>query len=371
MSTVFADRHATEQATAMPRFSTDAARWKAVRNRNPAADGHFLYAVRTTGVFCYPSCAARPALKENVAFHVSAADAERAGFRPCKRCRPDLPPRAEREAALVAVACRTMESADEPTRLAALAASAGLSPHHFHRIFKRIAGVTPKAYADAHRQQKIQDSLTAGSGVTEGLYAAGFNSSGRFYGVSAELLGMKPSAYRDGGHDEVIWHAVGACSLGTVLVAATPSGVCAILLGDDADSLVEELETRFPRATLSEPEPGFTDLVERVVAFVDNPSGTGNLGLPLDIRGTAFQRRVWEALQKIPAGKTASYKDIAVRIGSPKAVRAVAQACRSNALALAIPCHRVVRSDGGLSGYRWGIDRKRQLLSQERKHARE
>ena len=297
MSTVFADRHPAGQATAMPRFSTDAARWKAVRNRDAAADGHFFYAVRTTGVFCYPSCAARPALKENVAFHASAADAE--------------------------------------------------------------------------RQQKLQDSLSAGAGVTEDLYAAGFNSSGRFYGVSAGLLGMKPSVYRDGGHDEVIWHAVGACSLGSVLVAATAGGVCAILLGDDADSLVDELETRFPRATLGEPDPGFTDLVERVVAFVDNPSGTGDLGRPLDIRGSAFQRRVWEALQKIPARKTASYKDIAVRIGSPKAVRAVAQACRSNALALAIPCHRVVRSDGGLSGYRWGVDRKRRLLSQERKHARE
>ena len=371
MSTVFADRHPTGQATAMPRFSTDAARWKAVRNRDAAADGHFLYAVRTTGVFCYPSCAARPALKGNVAFHASAADAERAGFRPCKRCCPDLPPRAEREAALVAVACRTIEFADEPPRLAALAASAGLSPHHFHRVFKRVAGVTPKAYADAHGQQKLQDSLSAGAGVTEGLYPAGSNSSGRFYGVSAGLLGMKPSVYRDGGHDEVIWHAVGACSLGSVLVAATAGGVCAILLGDDTDSLVDEFETRFPKATLGEPDPGFTDLVEQVVAFVDNPSGTGDLGLPLDIRGTAFQRRVWEALQKIPAGKTASYKDIAIRIGSPKAVRAVAQACRSNALALAVPCHRVVRSDGGLSGYRWRIDRKRRLLSQERKYARE
>lgn len=366
MTTVFADCKDDGIAETSPRFATDTDRWQAVRGRDPEADGHFFYSVSTTGVFCYPSCASRPALQENVAFHRTAADAERAGFRPCKRCRPDLAPRAAREAALVARACRTIESADEPPRLAALAAAANLSPHHFHRVFKRVAGVTPKAYADTHRQQKLQDELTAGSGVTDGLYAAGFNSSGRFYGVSAELLGMRPSTYRDGGQGEDIWHAAGVCSLGYVLVGATVRGVCAILLGDDVVALVDELEMRFPNATIQVPGREFEDLVARVAAVVDEPARAADLNLPLDIRGTAFQRRVWEALRNIPVGETASYKEIAKRIGSPGAFRAVAQACRSNALAIAIPCHRVVRSDGGPSGYRWGMERKQRLLAEER-----
>lgn len=348
-------------------FATDAERWEALRRRDPAADGHFFLAVKTTGVYCRPSCPARPARRENVTFYATRADAERAGFRPCKRCRPDEPPRSEREAALVAAACRTIESAEETPRLSELAAQAGVSAYHFHRMFKRVAGVTPKSYAAAHRHSRVQDSLRSGSEVTAAIYAAGFNSSGRFYEVAPEILGMKPSVYRNGGQGEAVWHAVGRCSLGCVLVAATGRGLCAILLGASASELEADLKTRFPHATLTKPAAGFAGWVEKVVRFVDDPARAGGLGLPLDVRGTAFQRRVWEALREIPAGKTATYTEIAERLGSRRAARAVAGACAANALAIAVPCHRVVASNGELAGYRWGVERKRRLLEREQK----
>jgi AraC family transcriptional regulator, regulatory protein of adaptative response / methylated-DNA-[protein]-cysteine methyltransferase len=350
-------------------YGTAAERWEAVRRRDPAADAHFVFSVKTTGVYCRPSCTARAARPENVAFHPTPAAAERAGFRPCQRCRPDLPPRAEREMALVAEACKTIEAADEAPRLAALAASAGLSPHHFHRTFKRITGVTPKAYADAHRQRRVQDRLRSGAAVTEALYGAGFNSSGHFYEATTGMLGMTPSAYRNGGHGEALRHTVRRCSLGYVLVAATERGVCAILLGDDPTALSAELRARFPMARLIEQERGRADWdrwVGEVVRFVDNPGRDEGLGLPLDIRGTAFQRRVWEVLRLIPAGQTASYREVAERLGSPKAVRAVAHACASNTIAVAIPCHRVIGANGDLAGYHWGVERKRRLLEAER-----
>jgi len=349
------------------RFMTDAAKWDAVRRGDPAADGHFFYSVRTTGVYCRPSCAARLARPDNVAFHLSPADAERAGFRPCKRCRPDLPSRAAREAALIAEACRTIESAEEVPRLAELATKAGMSPYHFHRTFKRIAGVTPRSYAAAHRQRRVQESLGSGMGVTEAIYASGFNSSGRFYEATPEMLGMTPSAYRNGGQGETIWYAVRPCTLGCVLVAATQRGLCAILLGEDPAALIADVQDRFPKAKLSEPEAGFAGWITEVVRYVDDPGREEGLGLPLDIRGTAFQRRVWEALRQIPAGKTVSYAEIAGRVGRPGAARAVAGACRANALAVAIPCHRVLASNGELAGYRWGKERKRLLLDRERK----
>lgn len=350
-----------------PRFATDTERWEAVRRRDPAADGHFLYSVRTTGVYCHPSCASRSPRRENIRFHADREDAERAGFRPCKRCRSDQPPRAAREAALVAVACRAIEAADEAPRLAALAAQAGLSPHHFHRMFKRVTGVTPKAYAAAHRQRRVQDHLRAGSSVTDTVYAAGFSSSGRFYEAAPKMLGMRPSVYRDGGVGESVWHATARCSLGWVLVAATARGVCAISLGDAPAVLATELQSRFPKARVVEPEPGFATWVDAVVRLIDDPVRAGGLDLPLDIRGTSFQRRVWEALQHIPAGSTASYSEVAKRVGRPQAARAVAAACAANKLAVAIPCHRVVAADGDLAGYRWGVDRKRSLLDRERK----
>lgn len=370
MNNMLLDKQTEAVESAKSAYGTEALKLAAVRRRDSAADGCFLYSVRTTGVFCYPSCAARPARVENIAFHPDAAAAEQAGFRPCKRCRPDLPPRVQREAEMVARACREIENAEEPPRLADLSANAGVSPHHFHRVFKKISGVTPKAYADAHRQGRVQNNLSAGSGVTEGLYDAGFNSSGRFYETSGDMLGMTPTAYRNGGQGEAIWYAVGRCSLGRVLVAATERGVCAILLGDDPTDLRADLAERFPNAHLIEPAADFADWVSQVVHLVDDPSHAPGLTLPLDIRGTAFQRRVWEVLREIPPGETASYGQVAERMGSPKSARAVATACASNALAVAIPCHRVVRGNGDLSGYRWGVERKRRLLEQEQERKR-
>ena len=347
---------------AMTRIFTDAERWTAVQARDPAADGRFLYSVSTTGVYCHPSCAARPALRRNVAFHADRPAAEQAGFRACKRCRPDLPPRAEREAALVARACRSIEQAEEGLRLDDLAAEAGVSPFHFHRLFRRIAGVTPKAYAAARRAARVQAGLASGGSVTSAIYDAGFNSAGRFYEASQAMLGMTPSAWRAGGAGEAIRHATGDSTLGCVLVAATARGICAILLGDTPAELEHDLRRRFPRADIHA-DAGFADVVQNVVAYVDAP-GNG-LGLPLDIRGTAFQRQVWEALQAIPAGQTRSYGEVAAMLGRSTAVRAVAGACAANRLAVAVPCHRVVAGDGGLAGYRWGVARKRNLLARE------
>ncbi|MDF2900047.1 MAG: DNA-O6-methylguanine--protein-cysteine S-methyltransferase / Transcriptional regulator Ada [Phenylobacterium sp.] len=344
-------------------IDTDSARWAAVIAKDHAADGGFFYSVRTTGVYCRPSCAARPARRENVAFHASTEQAEAAGFRPCKRCKPDQPPMAERQAAMVAHACRTIETAEEAPDLETLAAQAGVSPFHFHRVFKSVAGVTPKAYADAHRAGRVREALSTSGTVTEAIYDAGFNSNGRFYAKSSQVLGMTPTRFRAGGEAAVIRFAIGECSLGAILVAATDKGVCAILLGDDPEALVRDLQDRFSRAELVGGDAGFEALVAKVVGFVEQP-GLG-LDLPMDVRGTAFQQRVWQALRDIPAGQTAGYAQIAEKIGSPKAVRAVAQACAANAIAVAIPCHRVVRTDGALSGYRWGVERKRALLERE------
>ncbi len=342
--------------------ATDDERWNAVRGRDKAADGSFFYSVRTTGVFCRPSCAARLPRRENVAFHPTVQDARVAGFRPCKRCRPDEAAQSERNAAIVTQACRVIQQSDEPPTLDALARAAGLSRFHFHRIFKAQTGVTPKAYADAHRAERIRGELSDGSSVTASIYAAGFNSSGRFYASSSERLGMTPSQFRDGGGGASVRFAVGECSLGSVLVAASEKGVVAIQFGDDADALVRELQDRFPKAKLVGGDEAFERVVALVVGAVERPE---DMDLPLDVRGTAFQQRVWQALREIPRGATASYADIAARIGQPKAVRAVARACAANAIAVAIPCHRVVRTDGSLSGYRWGVERKRVLLERE------
>jgi AraC family transcriptional regulator of adaptative response/methylated-DNA-[protein]-cysteine methyltransferase len=353
----------TIPAGSLPDFSSDDDRWTAVVERDAGADDIFYYSVATTGVYCRPSCAARLALRKNVAFHNTCADAERAGFRPCKRCRPNEAPLAERHAGAVARACHLIETAEEVPSLDTLAKAVGMSRYHFHRVFKMVTGVTPKAYAVAHRAQRVRDALPASRSVTEAIYDAGFNSNGRFYATSAEALGMAPAKYRAGGDGAAIRFAVGECSLGTILVAATDKGVCAILLGDDPDALLRDLQDRFPKAHLIGGDGDFERLVAKIVGFVEAPQL--GLDLPLDVRGTAFQQRVWQALREIPAGETASYTDVAKRIGSPKAVRAVAGACASNAIAVAIPCHRVVRSDGGLSGYRWGVERKRALLDRE------
>jgi AraC family transcriptional regulator of adaptative response/methylated-DNA-[protein]-cysteine methyltransferase len=343
--------------------TTDDERWLAVQRRDGAADGRFNYAVLTTGVYCRPSCASRQARRENVRFFASPAEAERAGFRPCKRCRPKEAGLAERQAAAVAKACELIEEAEELPSLDALAKAAGMSRFHFHRVFKSLTGVTPKAYADANRRTRVHDELAKRGTVTEAIYGAGFNSNGRFYASSSDMLGMTPTTFRAGGQGETIRFAVGECSLGAILVAATEKGVCAIQFGDDPDALLRDLQDRFPRARLLGADAEFEQLVARVVGLVEAP--TQDHDLPLDVRGTAFQQRVWQALRAIPAGSTASYAEIAARIGRPKAVRAVAQACAANALAVAIPCHRVVRTDGALSGYRWGVERKRALIARE------
>ena len=344
-------------------FDTESARWAALAARDAAADGAFFYSVRTTGVYCRPSCAARPARPENVAFHATTADAEAAGFRPCKRCKPDQAPLAQRNAAAVAAACQLIESAEEAPGLEALAAEAGMSPFHFHRVFKSVTGVTPKAYADARRAERVRQALGEAGTITEAIYDAGFNSGGRFYEQSDKVLGMTPTRFRAGGEAAQIRFAVGECSLGSILVAATDKGVCAILLGDDPQALTEDLQDRFAQAELIGGDAEFEALVAKVVGLVEQPRL--GLDLPLDVRGTAFQQRVWQALREIPAGETASYAQVAESIGKPAAVRAVAQACAANALAIAIPCHRVVRNDGALSGYRWGVERKRVLLDRE------
>jgi AraC family transcriptional regulator of adaptative response/methylated-DNA-[protein]-cysteine methyltransferase len=345
-------------------FRTDQDRWDALCRRDPAADGAFYYAVRTTGVYCRPSCAARLPRRENVSFYATCADAERQGWRPCKRCRPGEPSLHERQAAAVREACRRIEQAEEGPSLAALAQSARMSPYHFHRIFKAACGVTPKGYAEACRARRLRGELAKRGTVTEAIYGAGFNSSGRYYAASSDLLGMTASQFRKGGEGTVIRFAVGECWLGAILVAATPKGVCAIEFGDHAENLVRAFQDRFPKAMLVGGDKEFEAQVARVIGFVEAPAG--GLDLPLDIRGTAFQQRVWEAISAIPAGSTATYSELAKKIGAPNSVRAVASACASNAIGVAIPCHRVVRTDGSLSGYRWGVQRKRALLDREK-----
>lgn len=350
------------------RYADAAARWAAVQARDAGADEIFWYSVRSTGVYCRPSCAARPALRKNVDFHDSRVAAEQAGFRPCLRCKPNQPPLAERQAALVAQACRLIDAAHdgEPAPdLEALAAAVGLSRFHFHRVFKAATGITPKAYASAARARRTQQELVQSASVTAAIYQAGFQSSGRFYAQSGAMLGMKPMAFKAGGVGERIHFAIAACSLGALLVASTAQGICAILIDDDPALLLRDLQDRFPRAELVGADADYEQVVSRVVGLVEQPAL--GLDLPLDVRGTAFQRRVWEVLRAIPAGSTVSYTELAELVGLPKGARAVAGACAANALAVAIPCHRVVRNDGALSGYRWGVDRKAALLDREGK----
>jgi AraC family transcriptional regulator, regulatory protein of adaptative response / methylated-DNA-[protein]-cysteine methyltransferase len=358
------------QATAHPKSAAeqhDDPRWAAVLARDPAADEQFVYAVRTTGIYCRPSSVSRLPRPENVVFFDSAEQAEAAGFRPSKRAVADQSHLARQHAALVERVCRQIAQAEQPPSLHELAEHVQMSPWHLHRVFKAVTGLTPKAWANAHRAGRVRSRLAepdAESGtITDVMYDAGFNSNSRFYASSARLLGMKPSDYRKGGCNADIYFAVGECFLGSILVAQSQRGVCAILLGDDPDQLVQDLQKQFHSARLIGGDARFERLIAHVVGFIEAP-GIG-LGLPLDLQGTAFQQRVWQALALIPPGTTVSYAEIAQRIGAPTSFRAVAQACGANHLAVAIPCHRVVRSDGGLSGYRWGAERKRQLIDRE------
>ena len=351
-----------------PPSVADDPRWARIVARDKTADGHLWYSVATTGVYCRPSCRSRIANPKNVQLHDSLESARATGFRPCRRCNPDGPSRECENVALVAKACRIIEASEEEPSLHELADAIGRSPSYFHRMFKAATGLTPKEYAVAHRAKKVRQGLASGNTVTEAIYDAGFNSSGRFYEKSTDMLGMTPSQYRAGGTNEDIKFAVGQSSLGAILVASSAKGVASILLGDDPDELVRNLQDRFPKARLIGANRDYEALVARIVGFVEAP-GIG-LDLPLDVRGTAFQQRVWQALQEIPVGEAVSYAEIARRIGSPKAVRAVAGACAANNLAIVIPCHRVVRKDGSLSGYAWGVERRRALLDREASQGR-
>ncbi|SDR61806.1 DNA-O6-methylguanine--protein-cysteine S-methyltransferase /Transcriptional regulator Ada [Rhizobiales bacterium GAS113] len=354
---------ATKAATANVKHDP---RWARIVARDKTAVGQFWYSVSTTGIYCRPSCPSRRANPENVQLHDTLESAKATGFRPCQRCNPDGCSLESENASLVAKACRIIEGSEEEPTLEELAKTIGLSPSHFHRVFKLATGLTPKAYVAADRARKVRESLECGSSVTEAIYDAGFTSSGRFYEKSTSMLGMTPSQYRKGGANEDIKFAVGQCSLGAILVASSKRGVASILLGDDPDELVRNLQDRFPNAQLIGADRDYEAFVARVVGLVETPSI--GLDLPLGVRGTVFQRRVWQALQEIPVGDTVSYAELARRIGSPKAARAVASACAANNLAVAIPCHRVVRSGGSISDYAWGVERKRALLAREAQH---
>jgi AraC family transcriptional regulator of adaptative response/methylated-DNA-[protein]-cysteine methyltransferase len=310
-------------------------RWAAIVARDVNADGMFYYAVKTTGVYCRPSCAARLARPENVRYYESGAEAEKDGFRPCKRCKPNQTSAVAQNANKIARACRLIEQSRKAPSLAQLAKFAGMSIYHFHRLFKSITGLTPKDYAAAHWNSRLRTSLRKSATVTDAIYSTGFNSSSRFYERADNALGMTPSQFRAGGNETDIYFAIGECSLGSILVAQSTRGVCSILIGDDPATLVCDLQVRFPKANLIGNDSEYEDVIAKVVGLIEAP-GVG-LDLPLDIRGTAFQQRVWKALQQIPPGSTATYSQIAETIGLPKAARSVARACATNMLAVAIP----------------------------------
>ncbi len=338
-------------------------RWERLATRDKSVDGAFVYGVLTTGVYCRPACPSRLPRRENVRFFASGREAEHAGFRPCKRCRPDRASLEERHAEAIAKACALIEAAEDTPDFDSIAQAAGMSRHHFHRIFKQTAGVTPGAYHNALRKRRALVGLGEGATVTDAIYGAGYSSASRFYEACAPGLGLKPGAFAKGGAGEVIQFAAGECSLGSILVAATAQGVCAVELGSSPEPLVEGLQDRFPNAELIGGDTNFERVVAQVIDFVEEPKRA--FELPLHVRGTVFQQKVWEILRSIPLGETATYAEVAAEAGCPRAIRAVANACASNRLAVVIPCHRVVRTDGSLSGYRWGVERKAALLKRE------
>jgi AraC family transcriptional regulator, regulatory protein of adaptative response / methylated-DNA-[protein]-cysteine methyltransferase len=338
--------------------------WTALTSRDASAAGAFFYAVRTTGIYCRPGCGSRPPRRDNVAFYATQAAAEAAGFRACKRCRPTEGSMAERHVAAIGRACALIRGEDALPSLAEMANAAGISRFHFHRVFKQITGTTPREWGKAHRLDRFAARLDSGENVAEAVYGAGFGASSRAYEAAPNGLGMTPGARRHGGRGETIRFTTVETGLGWALVASTERGICMTALGDERAALEAELRRRFPAALIWPADAALTAWAERIVQFITRPDAQPDL--PLDIRGTAFQALVWRALQKIPPGRTRTYSEIAAALGRPSAVRAVAQACASNKLALLVPCHRVVRSDGELAGYRWGVERKRALIARER-----
>ena len=335
--------------------------WKAVLSRDAASDGVFVYAVRSTGVYCRPTCPSRRPRREQVVFFPAPDDAERAGFRPCRRCRPRRP-----ASALVERLCRYIEAhRDEPLTLGSLGVQASLSPHHLQRVFRRAVGVSPRQYADALRLASLKTSLREGHDVTTALYDAGYGSSSRLYERAPGRLGMTPATYRRGGQGMRIGYAIVPCPLGRLLVAATPRGISALSLGDADAALIAALKQEYPNAEIRPERNGLGRRIDAILKYLEGRRT--DLSLPVDVQATAFQQRVWEELRRIPYGSTRTYSQVAQSLGRPAATRAVARACATNPVSLVIPCHRVVREDGGLGGYRWGLERKRALLDQERR----
>ncbi|MBN8591663.1 MAG: bifunctional DNA-binding transcriptional regulator/O6-methylguanine-DNA methyltransferase Ada [Anaerolineae bacterium] len=342
-------------------ITLDEQRWQAVIDRDASQDGQFVFAVRTTGVYCRPSCKCRQPLRQNVHFYDSPAQAEAAGFRACKRCAPD---RLAFEAEIGARVCAFIDAhLDERLTLDRLGEAVGLSPAHLQRVFKQVTGVSPRQYVEARRVGQLKANLREGQPIAAALYDAGFSSSSRVYEESGAKLGMTPAAYRKGGAGMHIRYTISECPLGYLLVGATERGLCAVSLGDSPAAVEQWLQTDYPQAELEQADAGLAAVVEQLVRHLagDLP----HLDLPLDVQATAFQLRVWETLRQIPYGETRSYAQVAQALGEPTAARAVARACASNRVALVIPCHRVVRGDGDLSGYRWGVKRKAVLLATE------
>lgn len=336
-------------------------KWQQVVARDARQDGRFVFAVRTTGIYCRPSCPSRRPRRDSVEFFPNPNEAERAGYRACLRCKPT---EVSSQARYIAHARRILDSAEGVVTLPQLSKQVGLSPFHLQRLFKRATGLSPREYQSARRMQRVKHGLRKGDDVTTALYDAGFGSSSRLYEKAPKNLGMTPGEYKRGGAGAIITFAIAPSPLGRLLVAATERGLCAVRFGDNAGDLERDLREEFHAAELHRDEAAMQQYLEPLLAMIRGENTI--IDLPVDVRATAFQTKVWEKLRQIPRGETRSYSDIAREIGNPAAVRAVARACASNPVALAIPCHRVVRSDGDESGYRWGVERKRKLLRQER-----
>ncbi len=339
--------------------------WQAVQTRAAQCDGLFYYGVHTTGVYCRPSCASRQPKRENVSFYALPEAARAAGLRACKRCKPDTVELRDPQAELVRSVCHLLEAAAADTPdLAELGEELAVSRFHLQRLFKKLMGITPHQYAEARRTARFKERLKAGESVSAATYEAGYGSSSRLYEKAAEQLGMTPAVYRKGGKGMQINYTIAESPLGWLLVAATLKGICAVTLGDTPEQLLSDLAAEFPQSDITANE---TVLQQQVAALLAHLNGQlPHPDLPLDVRGTAFQKRVWEELRRIPYGQTVSYSELARRIEQPSATRAVAHACATNPAALVTPCHRVIRENGELSGYRWGIERKRVLLAQEK-----
>jgi AraC family transcriptional regulator, regulatory protein of adaptative response / methylated-DNA-[protein]-cysteine methyltransferase len=369
-----ASRENTMSTTQLSQVQTQAhtqARWQAVLQKDSTQDGKFFFAVKTTGIYCRPSCPSRTPLRPNVEFFATTEQAKQAGYRACKRCNPDGYSQREIQVQMILKACRLIEQSEQRMGLDQLAQKVGLSSYHFHRLFKQVTGVTPHDYHKARQVARVGSALREAGSVTDALYDAGFSSSSRFYEKTQSILGMKPTAFKKGGVGELIRYCIHTCALGLVLVAATERGICCIEFGDSADELSAKMHLLFPKAQLEPADKAFHGWLTKLLKHLDKKHKNSRdiLDLPLDVRGTAFQQQVWRALQDIPLGQTRSYAQVAQKVGRPKAVRAVASACANNKLAVAIPCHRVLHTGADPAqqpgAYRWGVERKKALLRSE------